>query len=164
MPTHLLEGYLQLPAHNEPADDLLRICIEIGTQEGLGFEPSFGIMDQDPAYGHGGQARGVLHGRLRSDLDRALPAPVPVSDLGGVPNGFRIFGHNSKVGQALALYAQPPYLARASWRSRFVEGSIQAQAGYEGDGVCEFAAALELFERCVSAVGYGHDLTLWVPS
>jgi hypothetical protein len=86
-PAHLLEGHLKLPAHHVPTYYLLRIGIEIGAQEGLGFEPSFGIADQDPTDGHGEQARGVPHGRLGSDLDRALPAPVPIGNLGWLPNG-----------------------------------------------------------------------------
>src|SRR5918994_1538671 len=35
MPTHLLEGYFQLPAHHKPGEDLLRIGSEVGTQESL---------------------------------------------------------------------------------------------------------------------------------
>jgi hypothetical protein len=52
----------------------------------------------------------------------------------------------------------------ASWRSRLVEGSIQAQAADEGDRVPQPAAAIEQFERCVSAIGDGYDLALWVPA
>src|SRR5215208_2968644 len=39
VPPHLLlEGYFQLPTHHEPREDLLRIGVQIGTQEGLGLE------------------------------------------------------------------------------------------------------------------------------
>src|SRR5215208_4443177 len=164
VPAHLLEGHLQLPAHHKPTEDLLRISVEVGTQEGLGFEPSFRITDQDPAHGHGEQPSGVPNGRLGSDLDHALSAPVPVSDLGWLPNGGRVLGHLGKVGQPLTLYARPPYLMRASWRSRFIEGSIQAQAGYEGDRIGELVALVEQFERGVGAIGHCHDLPLWVPA
>jgi hypothetical protein len=40
MPAHLLEGYFQLPVHHKPGEDLLRIGIEVGTQEGLGEDRS----------------------------------------------------------------------------------------------------------------------------
>ena len=90
----------------------------------------FGITDQNPAHGYGEQARGVPHGCRRSDLDPALPAPIPVSDRGELPNGFRVLGYLRKFGQALSFEARSPYLMGASWRSRFVESSIQAQAGY----------------------------------
>ena len=49
MLTYLLEGYFQLSTHHEPADKLLRLGIEIGTQRGLRFELSFRIVHQNPA-------------------------------------------------------------------------------------------------------------------
>jgi hypothetical protein len=111
MPAHLLEGYFQLPAHHEPQEDLLRIGIEVATQKGLGFELSFRITYQDPAHGHRRQARGVPNGPLRSELDHTLFAPIPLRDLGWLPNGLWVFGHHRKIGQALALYARSSYLS-----------------------------------------------------
>jgi len=73
-------------------------------------------------------------------------------------------GHLGKVWQPLAFEARPSYLTGASWRSRFIEGSIQAQAGDEGDRIGELAALVEQFERCVRPIGYGHDLALWIPA
>jgi hypothetical protein len=40
MPPHLLEGYLELPTRDEPREDLLRIGVEVGAEEGLGLELS----------------------------------------------------------------------------------------------------------------------------
>ena len=71
-------------------------------------------------------------------------------------------GHLGKVGRPLAFEARASYLIRALWRSRFIGGSIQA--GYEGDRIGELAAALEHFERGVSAISDGHDLPLWLPT
>jgi hypothetical protein len=51
----------------------------------------------------------------------------------------------------------------ASWRSRFIEGGIQPEAGDEGDWVSQLAALVEQFERGVSAIGYGYYLPVWVP-
>src|SRR5215210_4623032 len=164
MTTHLLEGYFQLPAHHEPAEDLLRIGLKVATQEDLGLELSFGIAHQDPAHGYGEQARGVPHGRLGRDLDHGLPAPVPAGDRGRLPKGGGAFGYLRKVGQAFSLEARPPYLARASWRSRFVEGGIQAQTGDEGDRSSQPAAAIEQLQGSVSAIGYSHDLALRIPA
>src|SRR5215204_5059294 len=93
---------LHLPTPHKPTEDLLWIRIEIGTQEGLCFELSFRITHQDPTQGYGEQARGVPNRRLGRDFDHAIPAPVPVSDRGHLPNGGRILGHLRKVGQALA--------------------------------------------------------------
>jgi hypothetical protein len=59
----------------------------------------------------------------------ALPAGVPVGDLGGLPNGGRIVGYHRKVGQPLALYARSSFLPGATRRSWLVEGGIQPEAG-----------------------------------
>src|SRR5215210_3880569 len=155
MPAHLLEGYFQLPAHHEPGEDLLRIGLKVGTQEGLGFELSFGIAHQHPAHGHGEQACRVPYGRSRSYLDHALAAPVPVSDLDGLPNGCTVFGHLRKVGQPLTLYARPPYLPTTTWSSRLVEGGIQPEAGDEGHWPDQGSATRKQLQRGVGAVGYG---------
>src|SRR5215207_4188823 len=143
MPSYLLEGHFQLPTYDEPREDLLRIGLKIGTQEGLSFELSPWVTDQHPAHRHGGQARGVPHGRLGSDLDRALAFTVPVGDRGELPNGSRIFGHLREVWQALALEARSSYLARFARRCRLVEGAIQPKTGDEGDRVGELATAVE---------------------
>src|SRR5215217_7936592 len=89
MPSHLLKSYLQLPAHHKPTENLLRIRVKGGTQEGLGFELFLRITDQHPAHRYGEQACGVPHGRLRSDFYHALPAPIPVRDRSELPNGGR---------------------------------------------------------------------------
>jgi len=39
----------ELPAHDEPGEDLLRVSAKVGTEEGLGFKPSPRIADQHPA-------------------------------------------------------------------------------------------------------------------
>src|SRR3712207_3077479 len=64
MPTYLLEGHLQLPAHDESGEDLLRIGVKVGAEEGLGFELFLRIAHQDPTHRYGEQARAVPHGRL----------------------------------------------------------------------------------------------------
>jgi hypothetical protein len=105
---------------------LLQIGFDVGTKQDSGFELSFRITHQHPAQGYGEQARGVPNGRLGSDLDQMLPAPIPVSDLGGLPNGIGILGHLRKVGQTFALETGPSPLSRTAHRSGLVEGGIQA--------------------------------------
>src|SRR5215213_496740 len=53
MSTHLLEGHFQLPAHHKPGEDLLRIGVKVGTQEGLGFELFLRIAHQHPTQRYG---------------------------------------------------------------------------------------------------------------
>src|SRR5215213_1850659 len=164
MPAHLLEGYFQLPTHNEPREDRLRVGFEVGAQERLGLELSPWVVDQHPAHWHGEQACGVPHGRLRGDLDRSLAFAAPVGERGGLPNGVGVFGQRRKVGQALALYARSSYLARLAWRRRLVERGVQPKTGDEGDRLGELAAAIEELQGSVSAIGDGHQLSFWVPT
>src|SRR5215208_4321236 len=104
------------------------------------------------------------HGSIRNYLYPALCATVPVGYRAGPPDGGRTFRDHREIRQPLALQARPSHLMGASWRGRLVEGSIQAQAGDEGNRFSEFAAAVEQFERCVSAIGDGYYLSPWVPA
>ena len=47
MPPCLLEGHFQLPAHHKPTDYLLRIGVEVGTQEGLSSELSLRVSEKE---------------------------------------------------------------------------------------------------------------------
>jgi hypothetical protein len=143
MPTYLLEGHFQLPAHNKPGEDPLWIGFEVATEKGLGFELSLRITDQYPAHRHGEQARAVYHTAV-SDVISTTCDPrshTRLSDLGALPGGTRIFGHHREIGQALALEARPPYLMGASWWGRLVERGIQPKTGDEGYGSAQAAAA-----------------------
>ena len=62
-----------------------------------------------------------------STVRSPLPYQLAISAASQTVVG--VFGHHGKVGQPLALEARPPYLARAAWRGRFVEGGIQPAGG-----------------------------------
>src|SRR5215211_5773383 len=48
MPTHLLDRYFQLPAHNKPGEDLLWIGLKVCTQKCLCLELALRITHQNP--------------------------------------------------------------------------------------------------------------------
>src|SRR5687768_15028965 len=50
---------------------------------------------------------------------------IPVSNLGRLPNGGRVFGYLGEFGQALALEQGPPTLSGTAHMSRLVEGGIK---------------------------------------
>src|SRR5919112_3596039 len=75
-----------------------------------GSNPPSGSRIETKRMGTAGSPVEVPHGRLRTDFDHTLSAPIPLSDLGGLPNGSGLFGHHTKVGQPLALYARSSYL------------------------------------------------------
>src|SRR5215207_103130 len=101
--THLLKSCLHLPTPYKPGDDPLGSGVEIGAQQSLGLELLLGIADQDPTQRNGWQPRAVPDRRGRSHLDGALPAAIPVSDLGRLPNGLWVFSHRREVGQTLTF-------------------------------------------------------------
>src|SRR5215208_4802757 len=161
---HFLEGRLHLPASNKPRDDLLRLGGEIGAKECLGLELFLRVSDQHPAQRYGGQAGGVPDCRLGDDLYSTLLFATPVCNHDRLPAGRGVFSDNGEVGQTLSLESGPSYLSAMAWRGWFVEGSIQAQAGDEGDRLGESAAAIEELQRGISAIGDGYYLAFWVPT
>src|SRR3712207_556977 len=77
MPAHLLKCRLDLPTPRKPREDLPWIGLKVGTEESLGFELFLQITYQHPAHRYREQARAVPHGRLGSNFNHALPAPIP---------------------------------------------------------------------------------------
>jgi hypothetical protein len=138
VPTHLLESYFHLPAHDEPRQDPFRLGREVSAQQRLGSESALRVAHQHPTQWYRWQSRVVPDRRFRSDLEGTLSSTVPVGDCEGPPEHARIFSHDRERGQTLALETGPSYLAGSARRGRFVERGIQAQeAGYHGDGLRE---------------------------
>ena len=72
-----LERDLELPARDEPLEDIDRSGIEIAAEEGLQCKLSARIADQQPSDGHGGQAAVVPDRGAGGDLDETIGAAVP---------------------------------------------------------------------------------------
>src|SRR5215207_6462408 len=161
---HFLEGRLHLPASNKPRDDLPRLGVEVGAQQGLGLELLLRVSDQHPTQRYGRQAGAVPECRIRDHLHSALLFAIPVCNHDRLPAGRGVFSDNREVRQALTLESGPSYLAGIPWRAWFVEGSIQVQAGDEGDRLGESAAAIEELQRRISAIGDGYELAFWLPT
>src|SRR5215207_6720898 len=162
MSAHLLEGHLKLPAHHKPTQDLLRISVEVCAQEGLGFEPSLGSRIRTQRTGTAGKPVEYHTAVFEAISTMRSPLPYQLAILVGFQTVFVSWATSERLGSRSPLRRGLPIWTGASWRSRFVEGGIQTQAADEGDRIGELAAALEQFERCVSAIGYGHDLALGV--
>ena len=52
--SNLLEGHFQLPAQDEPLQDLLWLDVQVGTKQGLGFELPFGSRIKTQRIGKAG--------------------------------------------------------------------------------------------------------------
>ena len=72
-----LEGDLELPARDEPLEDIDGSGVEIGAEEGLRLELAERIADQQPANRHRGQPGVVPDGGAGGDLDDAIGAAIP---------------------------------------------------------------------------------------
>src|SRR5271168_5114749 len=140
-----LEGDLDLPAVDEPADDLDRVRLEVGAEEGLGFHLvlglPFGLTDEDPADRNGREAAVIPEGGACRDLDGAVGPAIPERDGEALPERCRILEDLHEPRHAAALDG---WTSAAFWlRLREVEQSrIQAQAcddgGMGADGGEEF--------------------------
>lgn len=64
--------------------------------------------------------------------------------------------------QPLAFFARTPFATVG--RSSLIQGRIQAQAGYHGDGHVEILASGEEIEGSVGLIAHHNDGLLWQPT
>ena len=108
MRPHFVKRDLELPARDEPLEDIDRRGVEIGAQEGLWLKFAKGIADQDPSNGQWGQAGMVPDGGAGGDLDGAIGAAIPERDGVALPDGGGVMQGLAELGQGLALDRWPP--------------------------------------------------------
>ena len=163
MPARLLEGHLQLPAHHVPTHYPLRIGVESVHSRAWGSNPPSGSRISTQRMGTAGKP--VEYHTAVSEAISTVRSSLPYQLAISV--GFQtVFGSSATTESWAAArpLARSPYLARASWRGRLVEGAIQPQACHKGDRIGELAASVEQFERCVGAISHRHDLALRIPA
>ena len=80
MSAHLLESDLDLPAADEPSDDVLWLGVEIGCEEGLRVELAGWIADQKPSDRHRRHAAAIPDGGAGCELDEPIGSAVPQAD------------------------------------------------------------------------------------
>jgi hypothetical protein len=167
MPTHLLEGYFQLPAHNKPADDLLRISVNVGTKESLCLELSFRITHQST------QRIGTAYKPVeyQTDVSDAIstvrtPLPYQLATVMGFQRVEGSWATSERLGKRspFPLCAASLSLSGTTCRSTLVECGVQPKTSDEGDRLSQLAAASKELQGSVSAIGDGHDLALWIPA
>ena len=152
--------HLQLPAQDEPGDDLQRIGVEVGAEQGLRRECAARGADEHPADGDGRQAGVVPDGGLREDLDAALRRAVPARHGQRRPGRSRVIPALFQRGEAAAHQPQAPLLSRDAGRSGREEAGIQAQTGDEGG---HRAHGVQEVQGGVGAVADEHERAGRVP-
>src|SRR5918993_911799 len=100
MRASLLEGDLDLPAQDEPTDDLQGIPRGISAQQRLGREPAKGIAQQDPADGHDGHPAMTPHRRPGTELDLPIPFAIAALPCDPSPERVRVAQYLRRVRQA----------------------------------------------------------------
>src|SRR5258708_32163980 len=104
MSAGFLEGDFDLPATDEPGEDIARTDVEIGSQEGLRLEFAFGIANEQPADRHRRRAAAIPDGGATGDFDEAVGSAVPEADAVALPGDFGIGEGGGEVFQALGFY------------------------------------------------------------
>src|ERR1700687_4025333 len=128
MRAHFLEGDFDLPAADEPGEDVARMSVEIGCQECLRIEFAFGIANQEPADRHGRHAAAIPQRGSGGDLDDTIGSAVPEADAVALPGDFTIDEDGRELFLALALDRWPAP-ALAPLRREIEQGGVKAQAG-----------------------------------
>ena len=81
---------LDLPATDEPAENVAGSSVEIGREEGLRFEFSFGVTDEKPADRHRRHTGAIPDGGAGGDFNEAIGSAVPETDAVALPRKFAI--------------------------------------------------------------------------
>lgn len=124
MRAHLVEGDCSLPATDEPGKDLLRMGIQVGTEQRLGGEDT---TDEHPADWQRRKARRLADGRLGEHLDGAVLLAIPAGDH---QRGVQVLHVMCQIWQALAHESRAALLVGPSRRRWSKQTCIETQAGH----------------------------------
>jgi site-specific DNA recombinase len=126
---HLRKDYFELPALDEPADDLERVAVGIGAEQGLRVEAALGVAQQHPTDRDDRHAAVTPDGSDGVDLHDALARAIPARHRDALPGRGCLGDYSGECGQALALGPGTPNRARRARWCWLVEGRIQPEAG-----------------------------------
>src|SRR3954469_24874480 len=133
----LLERGLQLPTLNEPAQDLVRVLVGVGAEQGLRAELAKRVTHQYPPDRHDGQSSMAPDRGAGAQVNGALAPAIPARHQGVLPDRARIDKHLGQVPQPLALGPRTSDCSGQTGRCRIIEGGIKAQAGDADDTVAD---------------------------
>src|SRR5207344_2640177 len=103
MSSDFLEGDFDLPATDEPSEDVAWMGVEIGCQERLRIEFTRGIADQQPADRRRRYSAAIPQRGSGGDLDEAVVLAVPETDPIALPGDFAIHEDGGELFLALAF-------------------------------------------------------------
>ena len=111
---------LDLPATDEPAENVAGSSVEIGGEEGLRFEFAFEVSDEKPADRHRRARRSAIpHGRAGGDFDETIGSAVPETDTVALPRNFAILDDGGQLFQRFTFDRSPAAaFALVRWKGK----------------------------------------------
>src|SRR5215472_18165906 len=149
MSADFFKGDLDLPATDEPGEDVARISVEVGRQEGLRVEFAGRIADQEPTDRHRIDAAAIPQRGSGSDLDKAVGPAVPQANAAALPRQPAIRKDGGELFVRFAFLGRSPPTLVLWWRDVEQLG-IHAQAGDDADVATN---CIEELYRCERTVG-----------
>src|SRR5258708_31807639 len=104
MGADFVEGHLNLPALDEPLEDLLRLLFGIGAKQRERVKTAEWVANQNPGNGNWREATVIPDGRAAGVLDLASNGAIPVGNGELDPRGVLGAQDLFKRGQALPNY------------------------------------------------------------
>ena len=132
MGADFLEGDFDLPAPDEPSNDIVGMRAEVGCEEGLRLKLAARIADQEPADRYWPDAAAIPQRGATGDLDEAVSPAVPLTDATALPRYSAIL----EDGGELVLWLTLEWGATAALtpgRREVEQVGIHAQAGDDAD-------------------------------
>src|SRR3974377_1329575 len=160
MGADFLEGDFDLPAAHEPGENVARTGVEIGGEEGLRFEFTFGIAHEQPADRHRRHAAAIPDRGAAGDLDEAIGSSVPQTDAAALPADVAVLEDGGELFQALA-FDRRPATAFMLLRRKGEQVGIEAQPCDDTNMVAHRGEEFDGRER---AVGDQADVAVGEPA
>jgi len=128
---HLRKDYFGPPAADEPAQDVGRLGLLVGAEEGLRLLLAARVAHQHPADRHP-HAGVVPERRAGGDVEPAPGPPVPALDGDPAPGRARAAQPLCEARQPSAPDRRAAGRSRTPPRRRFAQAGVEAQAGDHG--------------------------------
>ena len=111
---HLAESDFELPALDEPADDLQRLLCRVGAEQGLRIEAPAGIAQQHPTDRHDWQAAVAPNGGVRAISTMRSPSPYQPGTVTRCHRVVLLASTSARVGRRSPLVRGRPIVP--GWR------------------------------------------------
>lgn len=118
--THFLVSDFQLPAANEPFQDLNGIGGQVSAKESPGFELSFRVTNENPTNGNSRLSRTIPDRCPAGNFYLGGTFSIPVGHCHDLPIGLRVNQHFCQFGQLISFF-----FADGLWFSKCAQGRAQ---------------------------------------